>query len=256
MSLKLDHLVINSHFALDDSATLFRALGFTLTPRGYHSLGSINHLIVFADHYLELIGLPVQGEPLRRELLDTPPGIDGLVFASDDAAQTEGILQDAGFNVQPVQHFSRHVASGEETGEARFSTVRLTPGSFSAGRVYFCQHHTPEWVWRDEWLQPGRIQGLTVVARDPAATRKNYAGLGDTDLLQVTSYAAWQAQYGALLPLADDRESRFACIRISGADAGAIAAAAEQQHFPLQQHHGYLSVAIPALSLVLEFNHD
>ncbi|MFK3707282.1 VOC family protein [Klebsiella sp. NPDC088457] len=256
MSLKLDHLVINSHFALDNSATLFRGLGFTLTPRGYHSLGSINHLIMFADHYLELIGLPAQGESLRRELLDNPPGIDGLVFASDNAAQTAAALQDAGFSVQPVQNFSRNVTSGAATGEARFSTVRLTPDSFSAGRVYFCQHHTPEWVWRDEWLQPGRIQTLTVVARDPAATRENYARLGETNLLQVTSYAAWEAQYGALLPLTDDRESRFASIRISGADAGAIAKAAEQQRLPLEQHHGYLSVAIPALALVLEFNHD
>lgn len=254
MILKLDHLVINSHFALDNSAELFRALGFTLTPRGYHSLGSINHLLMFADHYLELIGLPDAGKPLRRELLDNPPGIDGLVFASDDAEHTETTLRRAGFAVQPAQHFSREVVSGAEKGEARFSTVRLAPGSFSAGRVYFCQHHTPHWVWRDEWLQPGRIQELTVVARDAAATRTHYAQLGDTDLLQVIGGGDWQAEYGALLPLADDRASRFAGIRISGRDAAAIARAAQRLDLPLEQRDGRLRVAIPALTLVLEFD--
>ncbi|KAA9002714.1 VOC family protein [Affinibrenneria salicis] len=254
MILKLDHLVINSHFELDNSAQLFRALGFVLTPRGYHSLGSINHLIMFADHYLELIGLPERGEPLRRELLANPPGIDGLVFASDNAESTATTLRTAGFSVQPVQRFSREVNSGGEKGEARFSTVRLAPGSFSAGRVYFCQHHTPQWVWRDEWLQPGCIQALTVVARDADETGKQYARLGDTALLQVVSLAQWQAQYGDLLPLADDRESRFACIRIGGGDTVSVVAAAERFHLPLKQQDGYLRVAIPALALVLEFN--
>lgn len=254
MILKLDHLVINSHFALDNSAELFRALGFTLTPRGYHSLGSINHLIMFADHYLELIGLPEKGEPLRRELLDNPPGIDGLVFASDNAEQTETLLSMAGFSVQPVQHFSREVVSGTEKGLARFSTVRLAPGSFSAGRVYFCQHHTPEWVWRDEWLQPGQIRTLTVVARDPASILRQYERLGGSGLLRVISYSHWQEQYGDLLPLPDDRDSRFASISLSGRDLDAISLEATRQHLPVQQQNGQLRIAIPALALVLEFN--
>jgi hypothetical protein len=84
----LDHLVINTGFATDTTAELFAALGFSLTPRGYHSLGSINHLIMFAGHYLELIGLPSDGAVLRQEILDSPPGIDGLVFGSADAAAT------------------------------------------------------------------------------------------------------------------------------------------------------------------------
>lgn len=58
---QLDHVVINVHFAMGLAEPLFEALGFTLTPRGYHSLGSINHLIVFGSDYLELIGLPESG---------------------------------------------------------------------------------------------------------------------------------------------------------------------------------------------------
>lgn len=252
MILKLDHVVINSHFALDECANWFRALGFILTPRGFHSLGSINHLIMFSDHYLELIGLPAEGVKVRRELLDSPPGIDGLVFASDDAAATERALRAAQFDVQPVQHFSRDVESGSARGEARFSTVRLAPGSFSAGRVYFCQHHTPEWVWREEWLQPGAISGLTVVAKAVEDTRERYAQLGETDLVKVTGYPYWQAEYGALLPLTSARDSLFACIRFTHPDPDSVAAAAKQLKLPVAVQAGVLRVAIPALTLVLE----
>ncbi|ETX02309.1 MAG: hypothetical protein ETSY1_04005 [Candidatus Entotheonella factor] len=34
---QLDHAVINVHFDMDRAEPLFQALGFTLTPRGYHS---------------------------------------------------------------------------------------------------------------------------------------------------------------------------------------------------------------------------
>lgn len=255
MSLRLDHLVINSHFALDECARWFRALGFTLTPKGYHTLGSINHLIMFADHYLELIGLPADGETMRQELLATPPGLDGLVFASDDAESTERQLRAAGFDVLPPRHFSREVVSGNARGDARFTTVRLAPESFSAGRVYWCQHHTPEWVWRDEWLQPGAVRALTLVAQDPDATRRRYARLGETDLLNVLSYDDWQADYGALLPLSGERDSQFAALRLSGRDPVAVSSAALGLDLPQAYHNDRLRVAIPALSLVLEFDH-
>lgn len=254
MTLQLDHLVINSHFSLDQSATLFAELGFTLTPRGYHSLGSINHLIMFDDHYLELIGLPNQTEPLRPELLDNPPGIDGLVFASHDAAQTWQDMQDAGFALQPVQHFSRKVIAAHAEGEARFSTVRLAAGSFSAGRVYFCQHHTPEWVWRDEWVQSGGIRALTLVAEDVTAAQANYARLGKTSLLRAISKEVWQRDYGHLLTAPATRATWFAAIHLAVADRSHIAQAAARLALPLEQRANHLRVALPALNLVLEFS--
>ena len=77
--LTLDHLVINTRFDTDAAEALFRALGFTVTPRGYHTLGSINHAIVFDGHYLELIGLPADGSATRPEIAASPLGADGLV---------------------------------------------------------------------------------------------------------------------------------------------------------------------------------
>src|SRR5438128_1659624 len=39
----LDHVVINARDDMDRAADIYRRLGFTLTERGYHSLGSTNH---------------------------------------------------------------------------------------------------------------------------------------------------------------------------------------------------------------------
>ncbi len=57
----LDHVVISARDDLDRAAEVYRALGFTLTERGYHSLGSMNHLAIFGTDYLELIAAPKGG---------------------------------------------------------------------------------------------------------------------------------------------------------------------------------------------------
>jgi hypothetical protein len=56
--LAIDHAVIAIR-DLDAAAESFSALGFTLTPRGYHSIGSQNHCIMFARTYIELLAAPV-----------------------------------------------------------------------------------------------------------------------------------------------------------------------------------------------------
>ncbi|MFP6747559.1 MAG: VOC family protein, partial [Alphaproteobacteria bacterium] len=90
---QLDHTVINVRFDMDRAEGLFRDLGFTLTPRGYHSLGSINHLMMFATDYMELIGLPPGAENPRRDIAEVPLGINGLVFKTTDADATFAHLQ-------------------------------------------------------------------------------------------------------------------------------------------------------------------
>ena len=80
----LDHVVINVKDDMDLAQLVFSNLGFTLTPRGYHTLGSINHLMMFGSDYMELIGFPEHGvanNPNARPDLTTAPfGINGLVF--------------------------------------------------------------------------------------------------------------------------------------------------------------------------------
>jgi len=53
----LDHAVIRVA-DLDRAAADFTRLGFTLTPRGRHSLGTENHCMMFGFDYLELLWVP------------------------------------------------------------------------------------------------------------------------------------------------------------------------------------------------------
>lgn len=54
----VDHCVILVR-NLDGAAERYRRLGFTLSPRGYHSahMGSANHTIMLQHDYFELLGI-------------------------------------------------------------------------------------------------------------------------------------------------------------------------------------------------------
>ena len=121
----LDHVVINARDDMDRAADIYRRLGFTLTERGYHSLGSMNHLAMFGTDYLELIAVPKGATSGRLDLLDFPFGLNGLVFGSEDSAVTYGALSKAGVPVEPPVEFTRPVKYDGGQGDARFRTVRM-----------------------------------------------------------------------------------------------------------------------------------
>src|SRR5690348_13771355 len=146
----LDHVVVNVRDRIDDGLDTYRRLGFTMTPRGYHTLGSMNHLAILGTEYLELIAAP-PGESRRAEILAAPFGLNGLVFGTEDSAAVYAALRAAGVAVEPPLEFSRPVDLGDGSRDATFRTVRLTPGTVPAGRIYFCHHFNRDLVWRDAW---------------------------------------------------------------------------------------------------------
>ncbi|MFO1082263.1 MAG: VOC family protein [Reyranellaceae bacterium] len=177
----LDHVVINARDDMDHAADVYRRLGFTLTERGYHSLGSINHLAMFGTDYLELIAVPKGATSGRLDLLNYPCGLNGLVFGTEDSAITYAALTAAGVPVDPPVEFTRPVQAGGQTHDARFRTVRMKAGVVPYGRVYWCHHFTRDVVWRDEWRH--HANGTVAVARavivepDPAAAAKLYVDM-------------------------------------------------------------------------------
>lgn len=260
MASRLDHLVVNTRFETDAARDLFAGLGFTLTPRGRHSLGSINHLAVFEQDYLELIGLPTDGGKLRQEILDSPTGLDGLVLGSSDAAATQAALSAEGFRLSPVQRFSRPVTVEGGPQEARFSTVRLLPGQLLAGRVYVCQHETPQLIWRPEWMDHPNgvngIAGLVVVGPDPARLARDYARLGPLAgkfALTFLTRDDFVQDYGELAIHAPQRTDFFGAIRLQGGAPNFVAARARALGLPLQSGESRLVVALPAFQTLLEF---
>ena len=124
----LDHVVINARDEMDLAAELYRRLGFTLTERGYHSLGSMNHLAMFGTDYLELIAVEKGATTGRLDLLNYPYGLNGLVFGSEDSAVTYKELTANGVPVEPPVEFTRPVKYTGGQGDARFRTVRMKNG--------------------------------------------------------------------------------------------------------------------------------
>ncbi len=242
MTPVLDHVVVNAMFETDAAAACFDALGFALTPRGYHSLGSVNHLMMFGDHYLELVGLPVGSTQVRREILESRLGIDGLVFKTDDAQSTYTRLTNDGVQATEPQTFSRPVQIGGVEHLARFVTTRLAAGELPAGRIYFCEHRTPQWVFRDEWsTHPNgaqRLVELVVVSADPVAQARRYALVaGGADVVQSIGGVSvrlpgfdllfvgadrYRADYGALACHAAGRDSYFGALVIAVKDLAAV----------------------------------
>lgn len=237
---QLDHAVINVGYEMDKAAEIFAGLGFTLTVRGYHSLGSINHLMMFGEDYLELIGLPAESagaSPGRPDIASAPYGLNGLVFKTSDAADTAAYLAKIDMSTTAPKSFTRPVKLAEGDVDASFTTAHVTEGRFAGGRVYFCQHHTPDVVWRREWQE--HANGVTAItefvivsekAADEAAdvarllrtTAQSGAGGFHIPLMHakisVLSPTAYAARYGALACPMENRPSIFGALQVQTND--------------------------------------
>ncbi|MES4613596.1 MAG: VOC family protein [Ewingella sp.] len=178
----LDHAVINVAGLLDHAQQQFRRLGFQLTPRGHHSLGSSNHLAIFGENYLELLGYEAANEHTRKDLWLAPLGLTGLVWKTQDASAVFQHLQQQDIAGSAPADFFRPVQlnDGSEPN-ARFRTVPLSAERVANGRSFFCQHITPELVWRIEWQRHpngvSNITGFVIATSAPQETASVYAEL-------------------------------------------------------------------------------
>lgn len=270
----LDHVVINVRDRIDEGAETYRRLGFTLTPRGYHTLGSMNHLAMFGTEYLELIAAP-RGDTRRAEILTAPEGLNGLVWGSEDSDRTYRALREVGVAVEPPQQFSRPVALPDGAQDATFRTVRLPGATTTAGRLYFCHHLTRNLVWRDEWRQhingtigilravigaehPARLGGLlarmfgTSAVRETADGCRLLVGLSQFDIVVP---AALRRDFGDAAPDGDGRTEFMAGLTFRTRSLAAAAAALQAGHVPgVQRQDDRIVVpAGAAFGALLEF---
>jgi hypothetical protein len=275
MAFPLDHVVINTLFDMDRAAALMEQLGFTVTPRGYHSLGSINHLMVFEGGYLELVGLPLETDVLRRDVLESPLGLNGLVFQAKEVDAIIGPLRDSGLAMLPPQDFSRPAIIDGVEQLVRFRTTRTAPELFAAGRVYYCQHYTPELVWRREWMTHANgCSGLSEIvvvtnaietdaalyakaAQTPAKQQDSDTWIIDlVDAFRITlmSPARYRERYSELCVEANDRTSFFGAIVLKTDDLGRIrdlAASISDLRSAASDHS--IALLAPFLNTLFEF---
>jgi hypothetical protein len=218
----LDHVVINVLNKLDDAHEIYRKLGFHLTERGHHSLGTSNHLSIFGENYLELLGFEAGNEHKRPELLAAPPGLTGLVFKTDDSSRLYDQIRSRGLPVEAPAEFFRPVTLPSGRRDAKFRTVRLGAELVRNGRTFFCHHFTPELVWRDEWRgHPNGvtdISGFIVTSADPAKTASLYEKLFGPGLVEADGWGghrfqAGRAQVQFITPVEGER--RFGAIEVT-----------------------------------------
>ena len=125
---------------LDAAATDFKGLGFTLTPRGRHSIGSQNHCIMLGSTYIELLVAPV-AHPWLDYYRSFGEGLAAIALSTADADATYAQLKSKGAR-RPMD-LSRPV----EGGVAKFRLVQIE----GAPQLFFVQHLTRQFVWRPEW---------------------------------------------------------------------------------------------------------
>lgn len=170
----LDHVVVLVR-DLDRAHAAWTRLGFTLTPRGFHSLGSQNHCVMLGRDYIELMGIPKPHPALQgfSDFLAAGEGAGAVALASDDAPAAAAAFREAGVAAADPVALSRPVEAG---AEARFTLVQLPAGAAPGLHVFVCQHHTRDLVWRPQYQSHANaaigIAKLTILADDEAPYRR------------------------------------------------------------------------------------
>ena len=238
---QLDHVVINTRFDMDRAEEVYRDLGFSLTERGYHSLGSINSLLMFGNNYLELIGLPPGSTHQRPFIAEAPKGINGLVFKTSDVDSVYAHLQRLGMKGDPPIAFNRPISLPDGEFTAKFRTVTVRSGIFPGGRVYCCEHGTPHLIWRPEWqVHPNQvtaIREIVVVSEHTGKEADNFSKLlnsevdGDSEVLRVPlsgshitllSPASYLKRYGKLASSLAGRLAIFGAVVLQTSNLDAV----------------------------------
>ncbi|MBT3908249.1 MAG: VOC family protein [Rhodospirillaceae bacterium] len=271
---QLDHTVINVKFDMDTAAPLFEALGFTLTPRGFHSTGSMNHLMMFGTDYLELIGLPEGADHQRPDVAEAPLGINGIVFKSANVDDTYAHMQTVGVDGDPPKAFSRPVDMPGGAQDAKFRTVTSRGDAFPGGRVYFCEHATPELVWQPQFQSHANevthMPEFVIVSEDAPAEAERFAKLLDTYIqdngdsltvpidgcdLTVMAPAAYQDRYGEFASPMNGRQGIFGAIVFGSNELGSLNERLEDAPAGVEAETDIIRtvVRIPGFDAVLEF---
>lgn len=175
----IDHVVVLVR-DLDKAREAYERMGFTLTPRGFHTLGSQNHCVMFGSDYVELLAVPRPHPAMQAftDFLATGEGLGAIALATDDALGLHASLAADGIVADAPLDFSRPV---EGLGEARFRIVQLPPEASPGCRLFACQHFTRDLVWRPELRRHANgaagIAAVAVVAEDVEAAAARYGKL-------------------------------------------------------------------------------
>lgn len=181
----IDHLLIDVE-DLEAARAVWHRLGFTMTPLGRHpQWGTGNYCMMFADSYLELIGIAdpevYARTESRRGRRRAGYGLSAVALATGDADAAKAALAESGIAADGPKDLSRLLEAAEGTLEPRFHILHLPEGTSPAIPMFLCRHLSPEMVRRPAWLQHDNgakgIASLALPVADPGAMVAAYERL-------------------------------------------------------------------------------
>jgi glyoxalase-like protein len=190
-SLNLDHV---AHFVphMEAASAELERLGFTLTPFSAQShrleaqgplvpAGTGNRCVMLERGYLECL-TPTGDTALAEQLrvaMRRYVGIHLVAFGTGAADIDHARLVQQGFEPLAPVALQRPIATEDDVRTARFTVVRVPPGTMPEGRIQYCQQHTPDLLWQRRWLT--HANGATALASvllcvaDPAEAAQRYS---------------------------------------------------------------------------------
>ncbi len=185
----IDHAVVAVK-DLDSAATIWRKLGFTLSPRGTHSakMGSGNYTIMLDPDYVELLGVIADTEhnaPLRAFIAQRGEGVERIAFTAVDSAAGAEEITARGYKALGPTDFERPVTLPDGSVSAAKFRVFQWPIEEAPGglRIFACQHKTRETVWIPELMvhanSAKRLKQVLIVTTEPAKDAAHLAKMID-----------------------------------------------------------------------------
>lgn len=222
--LTVDHI---AHFVphIDAASDVLEKLGFTLTPFSPQShrpepdgllvpAGTGNRCVMLRRGYLEFL-TPTGDTPIAGQLrtaIQRYTGVHLVAFGTAAPDADHARLEKSGYSPLPPVALQREVETEGGRATARFTVVRVAPGTMPEGRIQFCQQHTPEVLWQPRWLQHANqasaLTGVVICVADPQEAAQRYARY--TGLLAQVIGSVWRisTQHGYLLFIDPDTLAR------------------------------------------------
>ncbi len=143
----IDHAIVAVR-DLDAARATYERLGFRAAPLGNHvGKATANHCIMFADSYIELLGVNEPEQPdtlsLGGFLAARGEGLVKIALATPDADAARAALEERGFHPTGPDDLARPL---EEAAGAmvRFRNLQIPPAETGDLGTFLCGHRTPE----------------------------------------------------------------------------------------------------------------
>jgi hypothetical protein len=184
---EIDHLLTSVH-DLDAAASLFRRMGFTLSPISrIEGMGISNHLVLMTPptrgfaNYIELMTAHDRSRlpPVMARTLSDGEGIKSMVLGAPDIAAASAAIKQAGFATNEPFHVKREWVIGP--GESVFPEFDVILPIEAPLVFNCCRYFNVDLYLRPEWLKhengARRLRSVIAVADNPAAVAQSLGRL-------------------------------------------------------------------------------